>query len=276
MKKVLSILAIGAVVLGMAVSMSSCGGNEGNNPELKNFKVQVKELTSTSVTLEIEALIPDKYFCFDFVTEEAFKKNGADFYFKKFINQIEENNMKPEDLFSKNKISVPYQIEHGKKYVLCLFYVNDDLELDGAIEYTVIDTKLELPDKFVKCIFDDSNFSANGQLDFYLFPNPEWYIDFELGAIWHDGDGAWLQVAIYPESRNAFLGTFTTEENMVAVRSEILNGDVFIDHSYSKEGGTVTISQNADKTFNFDFDLSFDELPTYVGTVSNIKVEGFK
>ena len=63
---------------------------------------------------------------------------------------------------------------------------------------------------------------------------------------------------------------------MAAVRSEILNGDVFIDHSYSKEGGTVTISQNADKTFNFDFDLSFDELPKYVGTVSNIKVEGFK
>ena len=136
MKKIFSILAMSAVVLGMA----SCGG-DSNAPALKNFKVQVKDLTETSLTLEIEALIPDKYFCFDFVTEEAFKKNGADFYFKKAIEQIEVYHMLPEELFSKNKVSVPYQIEQGKEYVLCLFYVNDDLELDGEIEHTVISTK---------------------------------------------------------------------------------------------------------------------------------------
>jgi len=135
MKRFLSFLAISTI----ALTMASCGG-DSNAPALKNFKVQVKDLTETSLTLEIEALIPDKYFCFDFVTEEAFKKNGADFYFKKAIEQIEVYHMLPEELFSKNKVSVPYQIEQGTDYVLCLFYVTDDLELDGEIEHTIIST----------------------------------------------------------------------------------------------------------------------------------------
>ena len=144
-KRFLSFLAMSAVVLGMA----SCGG-DSNAPALKNFKVQVKDLTETSLTLEIEALIPDKYFCFDFVTEEAFKKNGADFYFKKAIEQIEVYHMLPEELFSKNKVSVPYQIEQGKEYVLCIFYVNDKLELDGAIEHIIINTKVPRIDDVIQ------------------------------------------------------------------------------------------------------------------------------
>lgn len=145
MKKIFSLLAISAIVLGMA----SCGGSsESNNPTLKNFKVQVKNMTETSLTLEIEALILDKYFFFDLVTAETFVSNGADYYVKNFYNKINEDHVQPEDLLTKNKVSKSEPIEQGKDYVLCIFYVNDNFELEGDIEHTIISTKMiELPKK---------------------------------------------------------------------------------------------------------------------------------
>ena len=139
------------------------------------------------------------------------------------------------------------------------------------------DPQIGLPDKFVKCVFDDAYFAVNnGELDFYFLPGSGWEYDAEKNAIKYDTDGAWLHLAIYPEKRENYLGTFVSGKNMIAVRNKIENKVTVLENSNSKEGGTVTITQNADKTFNFEFKLSFDELPIYAGTVSNIKVEGLK
>ena len=68
MQKFLSFLAMGAIVLGMA----SCGGNEGNNPEPKNYKVEVKSVTRHEISVKVTANDKTKYFYCDILDLKTF------------------------------------------------------------------------------------------------------------------------------------------------------------------------------------------------------------
>lgn len=131
-------------------------------------------------------------------------------------------------------------------------------------------TVIGLPDNFVKCMFDESFFESKGYLNFLFHTNPN-YRTREAGKANADVDGTCLCVCIYPQDRNNYVGTYSiANKNMTAWR------DIAKDYQWTyfdtgASQGTIIVTQNKDKSYKFEIDLTLQEISPYTGTITGIR-----
>ena len=280
MQKFLSFLAMGAIVLGMA----SCGGNEGNNPEPKNYKVEVKSVTRHEISVKVTANDKTKYFYCDILDLKTFLDDT-----EKRVQTTIETTVKmakfgnpdlafPALLYQDFAERVFKDLTAGTDYAIFMCVVDEDYKIVGDIEYTIISTEAQttLPDRFVKCQTLWLDF-----IPFYLYTNPEWYFDTQKWNLVSPGNGTMLCINMP--------GTMTNYSNKVYTIGEIISygitemkvsvsyskkeGDKWIiEKTYAIDGGTIKVTQNTDESYTFDLDLSFDEIGSYKGVITGIRI----
>ena len=125
-----------------------------------------------------------------------------------------------------------------------------------------------LPDAFVKCITDDSYFEQNGFIYFVFHTNP----DFQLieHVVEPDYEGTCLSIGLAPKDRNKLVGTFTVNDN-AGGWYDIAENRLWTGYKDVRRG-TVTVTQNADKSYNFDLDIEIEKLGEYQGTITGIRM----
>lgn len=143
MRKIFSFMAMAAVVLMMA----SCGGNEGNNPEPKNYKVEVKSVTRHEISVKVTQNDKTKYFYCDILDLKTFldnteKRVQTEIKTKVALAKVTNPNLKyPALLYQDFAERVFKDLTAGTDYAIFMCVVDEDYKIVGDIEYAVITTE---------------------------------------------------------------------------------------------------------------------------------------
>ena len=128
------------------------------------------------------------------------------------------------------------------------------------------DPQIGLPDNFVKHMIFDQQFEKDGSLRIFLFTNDEWNSQDGSGINWK-GDGSCLVVYLYPQDVLKYAGNYEQGKNLGVWYMQAKDGKMVISNSPAKDGGTIKVTENADKSHTFDIDLSFEEIANYKGSI---------
>ena len=127
-----------------------------------------------------------------------------------------------------------------------------------------------LPDAYVKCVVDDV-FAEQGYVLFYFHTNPNFQLDGH--NVPADKPGVCLCIGLGPQDRNNLVGTFTFSEhsdNKAIGWQDFAENKNWTDHREA-HSGTITVTQNADKSYNFELDFILSKTGKYKGTITGIR-----
>lgn len=274
MRKLFYFFALSAIALGMA----SCG----DEPEAKNFNIKITKVSDTSVKVEFSAVDENMYYTVGCAESETFLKDPKAVPQAILDNYKEDNNPTyPEGLLHYEVERTFNDLDANKEYAIYVCEVDQNYKVVGKVEYKLVKGGEEpeqtefkvigLPDAFVKCDISDNEFASVGSLRFYFFTNSEWFAAENGGFTYEGGDGKCMEVVLYPKDRKNYSGSYTVNQSQSAWRYELQGADWVIDGSDAKPGGTINVTRNADKSYTFELDLSFNEYPAYKGTITGIR-----
>jgi len=127
-----------------------------------------------------------------------------------------------------------------------------------------------LPDNFVKCMYDESLFEEKGYLNFLFHTNPN-YQPKEAGKASAAVDGTCLCVCLYPKDPNNFVGTYSIKDKNMTAWRDIAKDHQWTYYDTAASQGTIIVTQNADKSYKFEIDLTLAEISPYKGIITGIR-----
>ena len=203
MKKVFSILAIGAMMLGMV----SCGGGE-SEPGLKNFTVKVEKLNYHTVQLTITAPTEKSYFAFQGIYKRDFSKED--------LEAFKNAHYKPSSLPQGTYLFETDELYPATEYLLYLGVVDEKGNIAGDVETFSFKTEDTMHQE-VSTVEIDNGYAMYSEA----------YKMFEVSA---SNEGGTISVRILIDKyadKSDLLGHFTTND-MVSAYSEATKSTIKI------------------------------------------------
>ena len=177
----------------LSLIMASCGGDDQNGAYLKNFKVQLSDITETSVHVEVSSADEAAYFAFEVMKAADFFSMSRD-EIQQFIQKEYGTKPFPGNLSYSETAYTFGDLDPGVNYVVFFVKVAQGYTLDGDVEWIAFKTTVVeglLPGKFSvgqgqQVRFSKGNLQYNAMQGTYKTPDGK-----EIKGTWRFAENQW-------------------------------------------------------------------------------------